>query len=159
MTTQEVEMLNQIKADKPKTAVGNDTFLTDLDVRIWLRDNDPYANNLIQDFEFTPEEIRTAMTLTVDYWNDRPPYIRNYDYTEFPFRSQLLTGTAANLLFIAANRYRRNSLQYSAGGTMVADQEKYQQYDAAGARLWEEYKAWVVENKRAINATIGWASI
>ena len=138
---------------------GNDCYLTDLDVRIWLRDNDPEANNLLADFEFSPEEIRTAMTLTVDYWNDRPPYIKNYDYDKFPFRSALLTGTSANLLFIAANRYRRNSLQYSAGGTTIADQEKYQQYDAAGARLWEEYKDWVVKNKRAMNMESGWSIV
>jgi hypothetical protein len=138
---------------------GSNTYLTDLDVRIWLRDNDPEANNLLDDFEFSPEEIRTAMTLTVDYWNDTPPYIKNYDYDKFPYRSKLLAGTAANLLFIAANRFRRNSLQYNAGGMSIADQEKHQLYDAAGARLWEEYKMWVVFNKRAINAETGWASI
>jgi hypothetical protein len=138
---------------------GSNTYLTDLDVRIWLRDNDPEANTLLDDFEFSPEEIRTAMTLTIDYWNDTPPYIKNYDYDKFPYRSKLLTGTAANLLFIAANRFRRNSLQYSAGGMTVADQEKHQLYDAAGSRLWEDYKAWVVFNKRSLNAEMGWASI
>jgi hypothetical protein len=84
---------------------------------------------------------------------------KNYDYDKFPYRSKLLTGTAANLLFIAANRFRRNSLQYSAGGMTVADQEKHQLYDAAGSRLWEDYKAWVVFNKRSLNAEMGWASI
>ena len=141
------------------TPRGNNTFLTDVDVRIWLRDNDPEANNLLDDFEFTPEEIRTAMTLAIDYYNDRPPYIKNYDYDKFPWRSQLLEGTVANLLFMAAHRFRRNSLQYNAGGTSISDQEKYQQYDAAGMRLWEEYNLWVTQHKRAINATIGWASI
>lgn len=139
--------------------IGSNQYLTDLDVRIWLRDNDPEANLLLDDYEFTPEEIRTAMTLTVDYWNDQPPYIRNYDYTKFPFRSKLLAGTAANLLFMAANKYRRDSLQYSAGGLTVQDKEKYQQYDAAGARLWQEYKDWVPMNKRSINAEQGFYHI
>ena len=138
---------------------GNDTYLTDLDVRIWLRDNNPEANSLLDDVEFTPEEIRTAMTLTVDYWNDQPPYIGCYDYDKFPYRSQLLTGTAANLLFIAANRYRRNSLQYQAGGLTIQDQEKYQQYDAAGQTLWQQYKEWVTRNKRSLNAENGFAII
>ncbi len=151
-------MAQRTQEQKP-SPVGNDTFLTDMDVRIWLRDNDPEANNLLLDYEYTPEEIRTAMTLAVDYYNDRPPYIKNYDYDKFPWRSQLLTGTAANLLFMAGHRFRRNALQYSNGGLSVADQEKYQQYDSAGARLWEEYKAWVVDHKRAVNATIGWANI
>ena len=138
---------------------GSDTYLTDLDVRIWLRDNDPEANLLIQDFEFTPEEIRTAMTLTVDYWNDQPPYIRHYDYDKFPWRSQLLEGTAGNLLYIAANRYRRNALQYSAGGLTIQDQEKYQQYDAAGQQHFEAYKEWVIRNKRSLNAEQGFATL
>ena len=144
---------------KTQPAVGNDTYLTDLDVRIWLRDNNPEANNLLLDYEFTPEEIRQAMTLTVDHYNDQPPYIRNYDYDKFPWRSKLLEGTAANLLFMAAHRFRRNALQYSNGGLSVADQEKYQQYDAAGDKLWSSFKAWVIDHKRAVNATIGWATI
>ena len=139
--------------------IGSNQYLTDADVRVWLRDNDPEANLLIDDFEFSPEEMRTAMTLTVDYWNDQPPYLRNYDYDKFPFRSKLLTGTAANLLFMAAHRFRRNALQYSAGGLSVQDQEKYQQYDAAAARLWQEYKDWVPMNKRSINAEQGFFHI
>ena len=138
---------------------GSNTYLTDLDVRIWLRDNDPEANKLLDDYEFTPEEIRTAMTLTVDFWNDHPPYIRSYDYDKFPFRSQLLTGTAANLLFMAAHRFRRDALQYSAGGLTVQDQEKYQQYDTAGGNLWAQYKDWVIWNKRSINAENGFATL
>ena len=83
--------------------IGSKTYLTDLDVRIWLRDNDPEANKLLDDYEFSPEEIRTAMTLTVDHWNDQPPYIRSYDYDKFPYRSKLLQGTAANLLFMGSD--------------------------------------------------------
>lgn len=138
---------------------GSDTYLTDLDVRIWLRDNDPEANNLLDDFEFTPEEIRTAMTLAVDHWNDQPPYIGNYDYVAFPYRSRLLQGTAANLLFMAAHRFRRNALQYSAGGLTVQDQEKHQQYDQAGMSLWQQFHEWVLMNKRSLNAEQGFATI
>lgn len=127
----------------PLGPIGNKNYLTDLDVRIWLRDNDPEANVLLDDFEFTPEEIRTAMTLTVDYWNETPPFISSFDYDRFPYRFALLKGTAANLLFMAAHRYRRNQLNYSAGGVSIDDQNKYQQYDAAGDKLWAEYKSWV----------------
>lgn len=140
-------------------AKGSDTYLTDLDVRIWLRDNDPAANLLLDDFEFSPEEIRTAMTLTVDAWNDQPPYIAAYDYDKFPWRSKLLQGTAANLLFMAAHRFRRNALQYSAGGLSIQDQEKYREYDQAGEALWEQYREWVLFNKRSLNAEQGFASI
>lgn len=139
--------------------VGNDTYLTDVDVRIWLRDNDPEANVLLDDFEFSTEEIRTAMTLVADYWNETPPYLGSYDYDKFPYRYALLKGTAANLLFMAAHRFRRNQLNYNAGGLTVDDQNKYQQYDAAGARLWDEFKGWVAQTKKSLNAEQGWATI
>jgi hypothetical protein len=143
----------------PLSPVGNNTYLTDVDVRIWLRDNDPDANLLLDDFEFSTEEIRAAMTHTVDYWNETPPSVGSYDYNRFPYRYALLRGTAANLLFMAAHRFRRNQLNYSAGGLTVDDQNKYQQYDSAGARLWEEYKVWVAQTKKSINAEQGWGTI
>jgi hypothetical protein len=138
---------------------GNDRFLTDLDIRIWLRDNDPDANTLLDDYEFTPEELRTCQTLAADYWNEMPPYIGSMDYTRSPFRFHMLMGTVANLLFAAAHRFRRNALQYTAGGLNVADQEKYTQYDAAGQRMWDMFKTWVAVNKRALNAERGYGII
>ena len=143
----------------PLGPTGNSGFLTDVDVRIWLRDNDPEANLLLDDFEFSAEEIRTAMTLTVDYWNETPPWVGSYDYDKFPYRYALLKGTAANLLFMGAHRFRRNHLGYSAGGLTVDDQNKYQQYDAAGARLWDEYKQWTLQMKRSINVDLGWGTV
>ena len=141
------------------TPVGNDNFLTDMDIRIWLRDTDPDANVLIDDLEFSAEEIRTAQTLTVDYWNETPPAICGYNYDKFPFRYALLRGTAANLLFIAANRFRRNEAQYNAAGLQFNSEAKHQQYDAAGSRLWEEYKQWVVQAKRSVNVDLGWGTV
>ena len=44
----------------PLGPTGNKNYLTDLDVRIWLRDNDPDANVLLDSEEFDAEEIRTA---------------------------------------------------------------------------------------------------
>lgn len=143
----------------PLGPTGNKNYLTDIDVRIWLRDNDPSANVLLDTEEFEAEEIRTAMTLTVDYWNETPPFLGSYDYDKFPYRFALLRGTAANLLFMAAHRYRRNHLSYNAGGVSVDDQNKYQQYDSAGSRLWEEYKQWVTAKKKADNASQGWGTI
>lgn len=139
--------------------IGNKSYLTDVDVRIWLRDNDPEANVLLDDFEFEPEEIRAAMTHAVDYWNETPPDVGTYDYDRFPYRFALLRGTAANLLFMAAHRFRRNQLNYSAGGLTVDDQNKYQQYDSAGGRLWEEYKQWVTTAKRSVNVDMGWGTV
>ena len=139
--------------------IGNVTFLTELDVRIWMRDNNPDANLLLQDYEFTPEEIRTCMNLAVDKWNDLPPAIGSYDYDRFPYRGELLRGTVANLLFMAAMRFRRNELKANVPGGLVNDQGKYQEYDAAGQRMWDEYVKWIVLKKRSINMENGWGLI
>ena len=139
--------------------VGNHRFLTEVDIRLLVRDNDPKANLLLQDLEFTTEEIRSAMTFAVDKWNDTPPYIWNYSIDTFPWRSMLACGTVANLLFIAANRYRRNDLQYNIGGGAVNDQARHKDYDAAGERLWSQYTEWIAHNKRALNMEQGFAVI
>ena len=136
--------------------VGNDAPMTDMEVRIFLRDNDPEANLLLDDLEFSPEEIRTAMNITVDRWNDMPPGIRRMDYDEFPYRSILLTGVASNLLAMAAHRYRRNSLAINAGGTSVNDQDKAREYDAASERLRGEYLQAMRMKKRELNSNMGW---
>jgi len=139
--------------------VGNNQYLTDLDVRIFLRDNNPAANKLLDDYEFTPEELRTAMTLAVDAWNERPPLIVRYDYPEFPYRYNLLKGTAANLLFIVANSYRRNKLNYNIPGGSIGDQDKAPEYDKAGDNLWKEYLQWIDHMKRALNIEQGFGTI
>ena len=135
---------------------GNDAAMTDMEVRIFLRDTDPDANLLLDDFEFSPEEIRTAMNITVDRWNDTPPDIYRMDYDEFPYRSILLLGVASNLLSMAAHRYRRNSLAINAGGTSVNDQDKSREYEQAAARLRDEYLQAIRMKKRELNTGLGW---
>lgn len=141
--------------------IGNPGYITDLDVRIWLRDTDPAANLLLDDVEFDEREIQTARCLAVDYWNEQPPAIRgaNYNIATFPYRYNLLMGTAANLLFIAANRYRRNRMKYSIPGGGVDDQDRASEYDEAGGRFWGQYKDWVTQKKRAVNSERGWDMI
>ena len=135
---------------------GNDAVMTDMEVRVFLRDVDPAANILLDDLEFSPEEIRTAMNITMDKWNDTPPEIYRMDYDHFPYRSIMLLGVASNLLAMAANRYRRNSLSLTAGGTSVSDQDKHRDYDQAAARLRDEYLRAIRTKKRELNAGLGW---
>lgn len=135
---------------------GNEGFISDLDIRIWLRDKDPAANLLLKDYEFSPEELRTAQTLAVDAWNEEPPALRAYTLYTFPYRHALLNGTTAKLLAIAAHRYRRNKLAYSVPGGAVDDQNKDAEYDIAADRLWTAYMDWVRRKKRALNVSSGW---
>lgn len=144
------------RAGSPVSPQGNDAPMTDMEVRIFLRDTDPEANILLDDLEFTPEEMRTAMNITVDRWNDMPPDICRLDYDAFPYRSILLMGVASNLLAMAAHRYRRNSIAISGGGTSVSDQDKAREYDAASARLRDEYLHAMRVKKRELNTNLGW---
>lgn len=145
-------------ADEPQ---GNEGYISEMDIRIWIRDKDPAANLLLEDYEFSPEEIRTAVTLAVDKWNDTPPFMSGYHYTvdSFPFRSALLTGAVANLLTIAGHRYRRNRLNYTVPGGAVDDKNKATEYDAAAARLAQEYTLHIQHIKRSLNMEQGWAVI
>ena len=103
--------------------VGNTGFITEMDIRRVMRDF-PEGNNLLDDYEFTQEELRTAMTLVVDEWNDMTPSIRYYTLESFPFRSIMLRGAVAYLLQMASISFARNHLSYTAGGGSVDDQNK-----------------------------------
>ena len=143
------------------TPQGNETYLSELDIRIWLRDHDPAANLLIKDLEFGNEEIRTACTLAVDAWNEEPPNMPGWNYTlyNFPFRHALLIGTSAKLLAIAAHLYRRNKLKYNVPGGAIDDQARDKDYEEAADRLWKEFMDWVRRKKRELNIRQGWARV
>ena len=138
--------------------IGNARYLTDIDIRLWLRDS-PDLNRLLDDYEFTPAEIQAAQTHAVDYWNELPPDIGSYDYTVFPFRFNMLQGTVANLLFIAANSYRRNKLKYDIPGGAISDLDKEPEYTAAAEKLWNEYKQWCMHKKRELNSESAWGTV
>jgi hypothetical protein len=135
---------------------GNDAPMTEMEVRLFLGDTHPEANILLDDFEFSSEEIRTAMNLAMDRWNDEPPDIYRGDYDAFPYRSILLLGVSAYLLSMAAHKYRRNSIQINAGGTSVNDQAKAGEYDHAAANLRGEFLQAVRKKKRELNCNLGW---
>lgn len=136
---------------------GSTGFITDLDIRIFMRDH-PATNKLLMDYEFTPEEIRTAATLVVDKWNDTPPFINNFRIDSFPFRWAYIVGTTANLLTMAAHAFRRNHLPYTTTGGSIDDQNKFGQYDAAAAQLGAEFNDWMRNTKVTINLQQCWGS-
>lgn len=143
------------------TPTGNTGFISEMDVRVWMRDHDPAANLLIKDYEFGEEELRTAATLTIDAWNEEPPNLAGANYTlyNFPYRYNMLMGVAAQLLRIAANLFRRNSLAVSVPGGAIDDQAKHVAYDAAADKIWMTYIGWVQRKKRELNMTRGWGTV
>ena len=141
---------------KQITPKGNDASMTEMEVRVFLRDTDPAANLLLDDYQFTAEEIRTAMNLAMDRWNDTPPDIYRMDYDHFKYRSILLLGVASYLLYMAARLYSRNSMPINAGGVSVNDQDKAREYDQASDRLRQEFLQAIRMKKRELNVGLGW---
>jgi len=141
------------------TGIGNTGFISEIDVRIFLRDNDPDANLLIKDFEFSPEEIRTAQTLAVDLWNETPPQIAIFNVEDFPFRYHLILQTVANLLTMAGMRFRRNNMDLSITGGVANDQNKADPYDQAAERLSAKFHDWMIRKKAEINMNQAWGFI
>lgn len=139
-------------------ADGNTGFLTDMDIRLWLNDTDPALNELIDNLEFNPEQIRTAQTLVVDKWNETPPDVGVFNLYDFPWRFHLLLGTAAQLLYIAANLYRRNKLEYKIPGGGVNTNARDGDYTAAADRLWGEYTSWMKLRKSARSIDGAWGT-
>jgi|TARA_R110000824_G_scaffold95196_2_gene229058 hypothetical protein len=130
------------------------------EIRLSLRDNSPADNTLLDDFEFDAAEIAQAVVRPLQYWNEIPPPLRPAQTTKtFPFREMWLLGIQANLFSIAANNYRRNDLQYTAGGVAVADKAKEQVYAAAGGRLMQEFQGMLRAKKIEINISMFSGSI
>ena len=142
----------------PNHMLGNSGFISQMDIRIFLRDNDPEKNLLLDDLEFTQEEIQQAVTIAVDEWNDTPPNIDSRRHTElsFPYRWALLQGACANLMTMAATRYRRNQLNYNIPGGAIDDQNKADSYDKAAADFGKLWREWMARKKVELNANLGW---
>ena len=130
--------------------------ITMAEIRLRMRDLCP--GHLLDEVEFNPSEIAAAIRLPVDYWNETPPPIGITSPAQFPFRYHWLTGACALLLQSASMSYKREDLQYSAGGVTIADKNKAEAYQALGDRYWKEYTAWVQNKKVEINISQGWGS-
>lgn len=137
--------------------VGNEGFISTMDIRRVLRDF-PEANNLLDDYEFDEEEIRQAMTLTVDEWNDMTPQIIDYTLENFPYRTIMIRMTVGNLLQIAAMAFNRNKLTYTAGGGSIGDQDKGPVYMQVGATLMDQARSQMRAKKTEINFDQCWGT-
>ncbi len=139
------------------SVMGSPRTVTELDIRLWLRDNDPAANLLVRDLEFDNKEVDAALARCVDYFNELPPDVGGeFTLDSFPYRHSLMTGACAQLLYIAANRFRRNDLPITAGGVSVNDQAKHAQYDAAGDKLWQQFREFAQRKKIGMNMEQCW---
>lgn len=123
------------------------------EIRLALRDSDPAGNTLLEDIQFDLAELAAAIEYPILYWNEALPPVKKYTTTTFPFRFHWMRAIVAKLYETAAHYYRRNRLQFTTqGGVGVDDLNKDKVYEEVAARLWAEYKTWVLQKKMVINA-------
>lgn len=123
------------------------------EIRLFLRDSDPNGNLWLGDFEFDAAEIAACITRPIFEFNEAPPPIDpQYTTASFPWRHNWLNAICGYLYRMAADWYRRVDLTYQAGGLSIQDKAKYQQYDARGQELLEDWRKWMLFKKVQLNA-------
>lgn len=121
-------------------------------IRVYLRDSGPADNPLLNTLEFDLPEICDAMIICVQHWNTIQPPIRlKFTTLNFPASSAVINGIMGELYLAAAKHYRRNQLNYNAGGLSIDDKNKSQEYETIGDRMLQEYLKWVRMVKVQIN--------
>lgn len=121
------------------------------ELRMLIMDSSSNENLLIDEVEFTDDQILFAMVEPVRTWNETPPPIRTFTTRNFPFRGMWAKGVAAQLHRMVANHYRRNMMTHTAAGVALNDKDKEREYLAESQRLWQEYMDWLYAKKVSIN--------
>ncbi len=122
------------------------------EVRLIMRDTVPEANNLLLEFEYTDTEIAFTIMRPIEEWNEMLPPVVNFTGATFPYRENWRKATAGYLMRMAARKYLRDDLQYSAGGLTINDKAKWDAYEKLGDKLVEEWRAWAKQKKVQLNS-------
>jgi len=135
--------------------------ITIAEVRLWVRDNCPEDNYLLDEVEYKNTEIIAAIRRGVDMWNETPPLMTRftYTYTNFPWRSAWMDVTIGYLKRIAAEWYSRNHLAYQAGGVSIDDRNKYNEYKQDSEARIQRYREWMTMIKPQLNAGQAWSRL
>lgn len=133
---------------------GRPRGLSLAEVRMVIMDRCTNDNFLLDAVEFDDQQISWAIRRPVDLWNETPPPLDCYNTSNFPYHYHWCNAAAGELMRMAARNYARNTLKYSASNLQVADKEKVAEYEQLGKGLLEEYKSWLLLEKRRINCLL-----
>lgn len=133
---------------------GKPRGLSLAEVRMTIMDQCSSQNFLLDSVEFDDQQISWAIRRPVDLWNETPPPLDCYNTSNFPYHYHWCNAAAGELMRMAARNYARNTLKYSASNLQVADKEKVAEYEQLGKGLLEEYKSWLLLEKRRINCLL-----
>lgn len=131
------------------------------DVRMELLDRCPSDNALLDDVEFGDSAIAYCILKPVNEWNETPPIIGQYQYTQatFPYRYHWVQATCAELLRMAARNLIRNKLDYNAGGLNVQDRARGAVYLQIAEQMRAEWQDWMRREKVRLNAESCYGSV
>jgi hypothetical protein len=128
--------------------------LTSGDVREFLRDYGEY-NILLDNVEFTEDEIEKAMGFAVDRYNLLTP-TTNITTDTFPNRWLLLIGTCIHLLQSAAFLQLRNQATYNDGDVeRIGIDDKFALYQQLASQLsgdWNTHAQKIKQQKNMEDA-------
>lgn len=128
-------------------------LVTPKDIRFFLMDRSASENFLLDSVEFSDEDIQSAMMLAVDKYNSTLPMVDTYTIENFPYRYELMLGTAATLLRAKALNYSRNRLDFSTkDGATIQDKAKTQEYLSIANMMMQEFDQRITNIKRTKNA-------
>lgn len=120
-------------------------------LRDYLMDNEE-NNHLIEGQEFSDNQLRNFLLLTVDYINTHiPPVSLKVSVRGFPSVAMWLDGASMFALKSAIHKFNRNAFQYNDSGTQVAVEEKAGDYERTLARITSEFRASVQSWKESSN--------
>jgi hypothetical protein len=132
------------------------SIITEKELRLFSTDK-PELNTLVDQIRWSPEQIESAMTTVVDFYNTMPPTPTAYSVESFPFRYLMTIGCWAILLKGAAIGEASNQLEYSAAGIQINDRNKAEIFMNMGNTYWAEFTEAVKNIKltQSINKAYG----
>jgi hypothetical protein len=130
------------------------------EIRLSIRDSDILENLLIDWHDFDLAEICLATVRVLQAWHDSMPPVRtSYTTKNFPFQELWKRGIQLFLFQIAEEHYRRNKLEFSAGGTSSNDKNRDREYKAAWQERFVDFTREIRARKAAINVRNGFLTI
>lgn len=119
----------------------------------------PELNSLLRGVRWSPEEIESALTFCVGYFNESSPSTgSSYTIENFPFQFAWLTGTTGHLLKSASINESSNNITYALDGVQVNDRDKGELFARMGQQYWDEFKLMTANIKMQQNVSAAYGS-
>lgn len=127
------------------------------EVRLAFNDLEHTEESLLDDLEFTDDQILGAARRVISLWNETVPVIVQMTPATFPWREWWLRGTMSYLYEMAAAKYRRDDIAFSAGGLSFDDKNKSAEYQRMAELYRNEFMQWMLQTKRSYNMNLCWS--